>query len=71
MQALRFRGNYLGHSALRLKNKGQKQTVLISVPHVKAIEGDEIIIGDVRIPISRNLREQVTHQILGNRLFKR
>ena len=47
------------------------KSFLISVPHVKAIEGDEIIIGDARIPISRNLREQVTHQILGNRLFKR
>jgi len=44
---------------------------LISIPHVKAIGGDELIIDDARIPISRNLREQVTHQILGNRLFKR
>jgi DNA-binding LytR/AlgR family response regulator len=47
------------------------KSFLISVPHVQAIEGDEIIIDDARIPISRNLREQVTHQILGNRLFKR
>ena len=47
------------------------KSFLISVPHVKAIEGDEIIIDEARIPISRNLREQVTHQILGNRLFKR
>jgi DNA-binding LytR/AlgR family response regulator len=47
------------------------KSFLISLRHVKAIEGDEIIIDDARIPISRNLREQVTHQILGNRLFKR
>ena len=47
------------------------KSFLISVPHVQAIEGDEIIIDDARIPISRNLREQVTQQILGNRLFKR
>ena len=47
------------------------KSFLISIPHVKAIEGDELIIDDTRIPISRNLREQVTHQILGNRLFKR
>jgi len=47
------------------------KSFLISVPHVNAIEGDEIIIGDARIPISRNLREQVIHQILGNSLFKR
>jgi DNA-binding LytR/AlgR family response regulator len=47
------------------------KSFLISVPHVKAIEGDEIIIDDARIPISRNLREHVTQQILGNRLFRR
>jgi DNA-binding LytR/AlgR family response regulator len=45
------------------------KSFLISVPHVKAIEGDEIIIGDARIPISRNLREQVTHQILGEQVI--
>ena len=47
------------------------KSFLISIPHVKAIEGDELIIDDARIPISRNLREQVTRQILGNRLFRR
>jgi DNA-binding LytR/AlgR family response regulator len=47
------------------------KSFLISIPHVTAIEADEIIIGDARIPISRTLREQVIHQILGNSLFKR
>lgn len=47
------------------------KSFLISVPHVKSIEGDEIIIGSARIPISRALREQVLKQILGNSLFKR
>lgn len=47
------------------------KSFLISIPHVTAIEGDEIIIGDARIPVSRTLREQVVHQILGNSLFKR
>ncbi len=47
------------------------KSFLISVPHVKAIEGDEIIMGNARIPISRTLRDQVVQQILGNTLFKR
>ena len=47
------------------------KSFLISIPHVNAIEGDEIIINNVRIPISRNLRDQVTLQILGNSLFRR
>lgn len=47
------------------------KSYLISVPHIKAIEGDEIILEDARIPISRTLRDQVIQQILGNSLFKR
>jgi len=47
------------------------KSFLISVPHVKAIERDEIVLEHARIPISRALREQVIQQILGNSLFKR
>jgi DNA-binding LytR/AlgR family response regulator len=47
------------------------KSFLISVSHVKAIEGDEIIMENARIPISRTLRDQVVQQIMGNRLFKR
>ena len=47
------------------------KSYLISLPHVTAIEGDEIILEDVRVPISRTLREQVMNQILGSRLFRR
>ncbi|MBI1768077.1 MAG: response regulator transcription factor [Bacteroidetes bacterium] len=47
------------------------KSFLISVPHVKAIEGDEILLENARIPISRTLREQVIQQIMGNSLFKR
>ena len=47
------------------------KSFLISVPHVKAIEGDEILLEHARIPISRTLREQVVQQIMGNNLFKR
>jgi DNA-binding LytR/AlgR family response regulator len=47
------------------------KSFLISIPHVTAIEADEIIIGNARVPISRALREQVVQKILGNHLFKR
>ena len=47
------------------------KSFIISVPHVKAIEKDEIIMENARIPISRSLHEQVVRQILGNNLFKR
>jgi DNA-binding LytR/AlgR family response regulator len=47
------------------------KSFLISVSHVQAIEGDEILMENARIPISRSLREQVVNQILGNSLFKR
>ena len=47
------------------------KSFLISVPHVKAIEGDELILDETRIPIGRTLRDQVVQQIMGNRLFRR
>jgi DNA-binding LytR/AlgR family response regulator len=47
------------------------KSYIIAVRHVKAIEGNEIIMDDRRIPISRNLKEEVINQILGNNLFKR
>jgi DNA-binding LytR/AlgR family response regulator len=47
------------------------KSYIIAVRHVKAIEGNEIIMEDGRIPISRNLKEEVINQILGNNLFKR
>jgi DNA-binding LytR/AlgR family response regulator len=47
------------------------KSYIVNVPHVKAIEGNEILIGESRIPISRTLKEEVVNQILGNRLFKR
>ena len=47
------------------------KSFLISVAHVKAIEGDGVILEHARIPISRTLRDQVVQQILGNTLFKR
>jgi DNA-binding LytR/AlgR family response regulator len=47
------------------------KSYLVSVPHIQAIEGNEILMESSRIPISRNLRDEVIHQIMGNRLFKR
>ena len=47
------------------------KSFLISVPHITAIEGDEIIMENARVPISRSLRDQVMQHILGNSLFKR
>ena len=47
------------------------KSFIVSVPHVQAIEGNEIIMERARIPISRTLRDHVMQQILGNRLFKR
>lgn len=47
------------------------KSFLVSVPHIQAIEGNEIIMEKTRIPISRNLRDEVIQQIMGNRLFKR
>jgi DNA-binding LytR/AlgR family response regulator len=47
------------------------KSFLINIPHVKALEGDEIIMENARVPISRSLREQVVQRILGNHLFKR
>lgn len=47
------------------------KSYLISIAHVQAIEGNEIIVEKARIPMSRALREQVMNQILGKNLFKR
>ena len=46
------------------------KSYLISIAHVQAIEGNEIIVEKARIPMSRALREQVMNQILGKNLFK-
>lgn len=47
------------------------KSYLVSIPHIKAIEGNEILIEEARIPISRTLRDEVIQQIMGNRLFRR
>ena len=47
------------------------KSFLVSVAQVNSIENNEIIIRQSRIPISRNLREQVMNRILGNNLLHR
>jgi DNA-binding LytR/AlgR family response regulator len=47
------------------------KSFIVAVNHIKALDGNDILLGDVRIPISRNLKDDVVTQILGNKLFKR
>lgn len=44
---------------------------LVSIAHIEAIDGNDIVIGKDRIPISRNLKDEVMEKIMGNNLFKR
>lgn len=47
------------------------KSYIIGLAHVKALDGNEILIGDSRIPVSRNLKDAVVGKIVGNNLFKR
>jgi DNA-binding LytR/AlgR family response regulator len=47
------------------------KSFIVSIRGVKAIDGNEILIGESRIPISRNLKDQVVNRIIGNNLLKR
>jgi DNA-binding LytR/AlgR family response regulator len=47
------------------------KSFLVSLDKVKALDGHEIIIGTTRIPVSRNLKEEVMKRIMGDNLFSR
>lgn len=47
------------------------KSFIVSLAAIKAIDGNEILVGESRIPISRNLKDQVVDRIIGNNLFKR
>jgi len=47
------------------------KSYIISAAKVDSIEGNEIRIGNHKIPISRNLKEDVTKKLIGNRFLKR
>lgn len=45
------------------------KSYIVSIQQITAIEGNEIFIGDHRVPISRNCREQVIEQVVMNKLW--
>lgn len=47
------------------------KSFIVGLSHVRAIEGNELLIGTQRVPVSRTLRDDVLNRIMGNHLFKR
>lgn len=47
------------------------KSFLVSLEKVKSVDGNDVIIGNSRIPISRSLKEVVMKKIMGDHLFKR
>jgi DNA-binding LytR/AlgR family response regulator len=47
------------------------KSFIVSVAAIQAIDGGDIMVGTSRIPISRNLKDEVIARILGNNLFRR
>ena len=45
------------------------KSFIVSIHQITAIEGNEIFIGDHRVPISRNYREVVIEQVVMNKLW--
>jgi DNA-binding LytR/AlgR family response regulator len=47
------------------------KSYLVSISWIKALDGNELLVGNVRIPISRNLKDDVMNLIVKNNLLKR
>jgi DNA-binding LytR/AlgR family response regulator len=47
------------------------KSFIVSLEKIKSLDGSEIIIANVRIPISRGIKDEVVNKIMGNNLFKR
>jgi DNA-binding LytR/AlgR family response regulator len=47
------------------------KSFIVSISKIQSIENNEIIIGDFRIPISRNYREQVLERVVSDKLWKK
>ena len=47
------------------------KSYVVSVSQISAMEGNEVIVNGIKIPISRNLKEKVVKRILGDNLFSR
>lgn len=47
------------------------KSFIVGLSHIRALDGNDILIGEKRIPISRALKESVVSRIMGDRLFRR
>ena len=47
------------------------KSYVVSIPQIRALEGNEVNVSGIKIPISRNLKDEVVKRILGNNLFSR
>jgi DNA-binding LytR/AlgR family response regulator len=47
------------------------KSYLVSIPRIESIENNQIVIGSVRIPISRNYRDEVIERVVNKRLWKK
>lgn len=47
------------------------KSYIVSIPHIDAIENNEIIIKQFRIPIGRGYRDEVIERVIRNRLLKK
>ena len=54
-----------GHHFLRIH-----RSYIINTHHVKLIEGRELVIGKVKLPISRDLFQSVYDHLVSNNLWK-
>lgn len=45
------------------------KSYIVSISKIDAIEGNEILMGQSKVPISRNLREQVLNEVVQNKLL--
>ncbi len=47
------------------------KSFIVAIPKIQSIEGNEIIIDNFRIPISRNYREQVLERVVNDKLWRK
>lgn len=47
------------------------KSYIVGLTHIRAVDGNDLVIGEKRIPMSRHLKETALNKVMGNRLFKR
>lgn len=47
------------------------KSFIVSLAKITALDGSDLFIGKAQIPVSRNLKDDVMKQVMGNNLFKR